>query len=50
MGQIFVRNSTLFEGYTSGETKDFHEGFMASGDMGYLDDAGRLFWWGATTK
>lgn len=43
MGQIFVRSSTLFEGYTSGETKDFHEGFMASGDMGYLDDAGRLF-------
>jgi acyl-CoA synthetase (AMP-forming)/AMP-acid ligase II len=43
VGQIFVRSSTLFEGYTSGQTKDFHEGFMASGDMGYLDDAGRLF-------
>jgi acyl-coenzyme A synthetase/AMP-(fatty) acid ligase len=33
----------LFDGYTSGKTRDFHEGFMASGDMGYLDDAGRLF-------
>ncbi len=26
-----------------GATKDFHDGFMASGDMGYLDEAGRLF-------
>ncbi|WP_370737206.1 acyl-CoA ligase FadD12 [Mycolicibacterium aurum] len=43
VGQIFVRSSTLFDGYTSGATKDFHEGFMASGDMGYVDDAGRLF-------
>jgi acyl-CoA synthetase (AMP-forming)/AMP-acid ligase II len=43
VGQIFVRSGTLFDGYTSGATKDFHEGFMASGDMGYLDDAGRLF-------
>jgi acyl-CoA synthetase (AMP-forming)/AMP-acid ligase II len=42
-GQIFVRSTTLFEGYTSGATKDFHEGFMASGDLGYLDDEGRLF-------
>ncbi|HEX2285040.1 MAG TPA: acyl-CoA ligase FadD12 [Mycobacterium sp.] len=43
VGQIFVRSGTLFDGYTTGATKDFHEGFMASGDMGYLDDAGRLF-------
>ncbi|MBB2991910.1 fatty-acyl-CoA synthase [Mycolicibacterium iranicum] len=43
VGQIFVRSGTLFDGYTSGATKDFHDGFMASGDMGYLDDAGRLF-------
>ena len=43
VGQIFVRSSTLFDGYTSGATKDFHDGFMASGDLGYLDDAGRLF-------
>lgn len=42
-GQIFVRSGTLFDGYTSGKTKDFHEDFMASGDMGYLDEAGRLF-------
>ncbi len=43
IGGIYVRNSTQFDGYTSGKTKDFHEGFMASGDLGYLDDAGRLF-------
>jgi fatty-acyl-CoA synthase len=43
VGQIFVRSSTLFDGYTSGTTKDFHDGFMASGDLGYLDDVGRLF-------
>ena len=43
VGQIYVRSSTLFDGYTSGKTKDFHEGFMASGDMGYLDEDGRLF-------
>jgi fatty-acyl-CoA synthase len=42
-GQIFVRSGTLFDGYTSGNTKDFHDGFMASGDMGYLDAQGRLF-------
>lgn len=43
VGQIFVRNTTGFDGYTSGTTKDFHAGFMASGDMGYLDEAGRLY-------
>jgi acyl-CoA synthetase (AMP-forming)/AMP-acid ligase II len=43
VGQIFVRNTTQFEGYTSGATKQFHDGFMATGDVGRLDDAGRLF-------
>ncbi|MBS9535436.1 acyl-CoA ligase FadD12 [Mycobacterium sp. M1] len=43
VGQIFVHNTTGFDGYTSGTTKDFHAGFMASGDLGYLDDAGRLY-------
>ena len=42
-GSIYVRNSTQFDGYTSGNTKDFHDGFMSSGDVGYLDVAGRLF-------
>jgi acyl-CoA synthetase (AMP-forming)/AMP-acid ligase II len=43
VGGIYVNNSTQFDGYTSGKTKDFHEGFMSSGDVGYMDDAGRLF-------
>jgi acyl-CoA synthetase (AMP-forming)/AMP-acid ligase II len=43
VGQIFVRNSSQFDGYTSGTTNDFHEDFMASGDIGRLDDAGRLY-------
>ncbi|MCK0176531.1 acyl-CoA ligase FadD12 [Mycolicibacterium sp. F2034L] len=42
-GSIFVRSGTLFDGYTSGATKDFHDGFMSSGDVGYLDENGRLF-------
>ncbi|MEE6139757.1 acyl-CoA ligase FadD12 [Mycobacterium sp. 050128] len=43
VGTIYVRNDTQFDGYTSGKTKDFHAGFMSSGDVGYLDEAGRLF-------
>jgi acyl-CoA synthetase (AMP-forming)/AMP-acid ligase II len=43
VGQIFVRNTSQFDGYTSGTTKDFHEDFMASGDLGRLDAEGRLF-------
>lgn len=43
VGTIYVRNSTQFDGYTSGNTKDFHDGFMSSGDVGYFDAAGRLF-------
>ena len=43
VGQIFARSGSLFEGYSSGATKKFHDGFMASGDMGYLDGNGRLF-------
>jgi acyl-CoA synthetase (AMP-forming)/AMP-acid ligase II len=43
VGSIYVRSDTQFDGYTSGATKDFHAGFMSSGDVGYLDQAGRLF-------
>jgi len=43
VGTIYVRNSTQFDGYTSGANKDFHAGYMSSGDVGYLDAAGRLF-------
>jgi acyl-CoA synthetase (AMP-forming)/AMP-acid ligase II len=43
VGQIFVRNTSQFDGYTSGTTKNFHEDFMASGDLGRVDADGRLF-------
>jgi fatty-acyl-CoA synthase len=42
-GQIFARSSSHFDEYTSGKTKEFQEGYMASGDSGYLDEEGRLF-------
>jgi fatty-acyl-CoA synthase len=43
VGSIYVRNRNQFDGYTSGTTKEFHRGYMASGDIGYLDSHGRLF-------
>ena len=43
IGQVFVRNGSQFDGYTSGTTRDFHDGFMASGDLGRFDADGRLF-------
>jgi fatty-acyl-CoA synthase len=43
IGTIYVRNSTQFDGYTSGATRDFHDDYMSSGDVGYVDANGRLF-------
>jgi acyl-CoA synthetase (AMP-forming)/AMP-acid ligase II len=42
-GELFVRSDILFEGYTSGESKDERDGFMAIGDLGRFDDDGYLF-------
>jgi acyl-CoA synthetase (AMP-forming)/AMP-acid ligase II/carbon monoxide dehydrogenase subunit G len=42
-GRIFVGNEMLFEGYTGGGSKDLIDGLMATGDVGRLDDEGRLF-------
>jgi fatty-acyl-CoA synthase len=44
-GRIFVANEMLFEGYTGGEneSKAVVEGLMSTGDVGRVDDAGRLF-------
>jgi fatty-acyl-CoA synthase len=42
-GEVFVGNAMLFEGYTSGETEDMHDGHMSTGDLGHLDEEGRLF-------
>jgi acyl-CoA synthetase (AMP-forming)/AMP-acid ligase II len=42
-GRIFVGNEFLFEGYTGGGSKDEIDGLMATGDVGRVDAAGRLF-------
>ncbi len=42
-GELFVKSNILFEGYTSGETRDEREGAMSIGDLGYLDEDGHLF-------
>ncbi|WP_103348898.1 AMP-binding protein [Amycolatopsis sp. CA-128772] len=42
-GQIFVGNDMLFDGYTNGTDPARAADLMATGDVGYLDAAGRLF-------
>jgi fatty-acyl-CoA synthase len=42
-GRIFVGNEMLFEGYTGGGMKDMIDGLMSSGDVGHVDEQGRLF-------
>jgi fatty-acyl-CoA synthase len=42
-GRIFVGNSSQFEGYTGGGTKQEVGGLMSSGDVGHFDGEGRLF-------
>ncbi|MEA2449082.1 MAG: hypothetical protein QOG63_1014, partial [Thermoleophilaceae bacterium] len=43
-GEIFVGNQMLFEGYTGDEEgEEMVDGHMTTGDLGYLDENGRLF-------
>ena len=35
-GRIFCGNDLVFEGYTSGDTKDFIDGLVSTGDMGHV--------------
>ncbi len=42
-GRIFVVNELLFDGYTGGGSKAVIDGLMSTGDVGHLDDGGRLF-------
>src|SRR5690242_6266902 len=43
VGRIFVGNEMAFEGYTGGGGKEVIDGLFSSGDVGHLDQAGRLF-------
>jgi acyl-CoA synthetase (AMP-forming)/AMP-acid ligase II len=43
-GRIFVGSELVFEGYTGGGSKETDaSGLMSTGDMGHIDDQGRLF-------
>ena len=43
VGRITVRSGFQFDGYTSGDTKAFLGDYMVSGDVGRVDEAGRLY-------
>lgn len=42
-GRIFVGNEMLFEGYTSGTSRERRGDLMATGDLGHVDADGLLF-------
>jgi fatty-acyl-CoA synthase len=42
-GRIFVANEMMFDGYTGGGGKEVIDGLMSTGDVGRLDEGGRLF-------
>lgn len=42
-GEIFIKSTILFEGYTSGETKRSIDGYMSIGDLGHFDEEGYLY-------
>ena len=43
VGRIFVGNEMRMEGYTGGGNKEAVDGLLSSGDVGHIDEAGRLF-------
>jgi fatty-acyl-CoA synthase len=42
-GRIFVGNGFLFQGYEDGDDRELVDGLMSTGDVGHVDDKGRLF-------
>ena len=42
-GELYIKSNILFEGYTSGDSKDEREGYMSIGDLGRVDGDGYVF-------
>ena len=42
-GMLYIKSDMLFEGYASGEETEEIDGYLSIGDIGWLDDDGRLF-------
>lgn len=42
-GQIYVSHDMIFEGYTGGEKANAFAGMAGTGDVGHVDENGRLF-------
>lgn len=42
-GALYIRSKVVFEGYTTGDSKDEREGYMAIGDLARIDDSGYLY-------
>jgi fatty-acyl-CoA synthase len=42
-GELYIKSDMVFEGYASGEDTEEIDGFLSIGDMGYVDEQGRLF-------
>jgi len=42
-GRLFVGNELLFEGYTNGSKRELRDGLLPTGDLGHVDENGRVF-------
>lgn len=42
-GELFIKSDILFEGYTTGQSKDEKDGYMSIGDLGKIDEDGYVY-------